>query len=377
MNYRKMLKIKPTDKICIIRSAFLGDWITTVPFYIYLINDCRVKKENISTVLLNNKGSNSIENILGTNSVLGNNTYIINSQSVFTSLKSAYNLRKKLFNEFDKIIFLPFTFENRISRFKKLVISYVFAHIYSERFGFDILTFKTIQTHPSQYISYFKKLGIQFKIDFDAIKRFLISELVELKSSKDRQGLKIAIYAHSKLEMKIWDQNNFTQVILALDKKYKPSFILIGSKDDFQYNETLISKLPNDINISNIAGSISIRETLTLLSDINLLITNDGAPVHFASLLNLPTVAIYTYKEPIGAWDPFLSSQYIAIRTDVECKHCYKEFCSNPVCIKSIGIVEVLDSCIELLEHTDTIHRQNKILISDSPLHFKKSVDEK
>ena len=365
-----MLKIKPTDKICIIRSAFLGDWITTVPFYIYLINDCKVKKENIFSIILNNKGVNSVENILGPESVLSNNTYAINSQSVLTSLRSAFSLRKKPFKEFDKIIFLPFTFESKLSRLKKLAISYVFADLTIQRFGFNILTFEKIQTHPSQYISYFKKLGIKFNLEFGAVKQFLISESVKLKSSQNGQSLKIAIYAHSKLEMKIWDPSNFIQVIIALNKKYKSSFVLIGSNDDFQYNEELISRLPLDINVSNIAGKISISETLSMLSEMNLLITNDGAPVHFASLLNLPTVAIYTYKEPVGAWDPFLSNQYITLRTDVECKHCYKEFCKNPICIKAIGFVEVFDSCVELLENNNSIRRQNKILIPNTPLNF-------
>ncbi len=365
-----MLDIKSTDKICIIRSAFLGDWITTVPFYIYLLNDCMLNKENISTVILNNKGINPVEIILGQNSILSKNTYVINSRSIKVSLKTAFALRKKLYGKFDKIIFLPFTLESKLSRLKKYIISFVIAEIGIERYGFNLLRYEKNEIPPSQYVSYFKKLGITFNLNTEKFKNFLISESVKIRNHEIKECKKIAIYAHSKLEMKIWPLHNFILLITELHKKFKANFLLIGSKEDYDHNQQILSKLSAEISIVNIAGVLNIQETMEELSDVDLLIANDGAPVHFASLLNRPVVGLYTFKEPIGFWDPFLSNRYITLRTEVSCKNCFKEFCSNALCIQSISVLEVLNSCIELLNCSNNIIRQNRILFPDIPLNF-------
>lgn len=171
--------------------------------------------------------------------------------------------------------------------------------------------------------------------------------------------------------MKIWPLNNFILLISEFHKHFKVNFILIGSKEDYDYNEIILSKLSDKINIVNIAGVLNIQETLEELSDVDLLIANDGAPVHFASLLNRPVVGLYTFIEPIGFWDPSLSNRYITQRTEVSSKNCFKESCSNALCIQSISVVEVLNSCIELLNYNDHKIRENRILIPDIQLNFK------
>lgn len=365
------MKLKSTDRICLFRSAFIGDWIVTLPFYCYLIYECKVPKENIYSIIINKNGANPIKMVLGEISILCKNSSVVNSKGLIKTLESAIKIRKEKKYRSNKVILLPFTSDNGLSNFKKLLISYLTLGFSGKRYGFTVFKNKQLHLSVSQYISYFNKLGIEYNQPKRHIEQFLNSEGITIPEFLQKELLKIAIYPHSKLKMKIWNLNNFVTLINRLHNKYPAEFLLIGSVEDYEYNEFLHANLSPQIKVKNLAGKLSIRQTFIELASCDLLIANDGAPIHFASILNVPIVAIFTYKEPVGAWDPFLSSKFISHRTDVLCKHCFKEECPNPVCINLISVDDVFKSSCELLENRELDCRQNKISIPPQSVHFE------
>ena len=355
------------DKICILRSAFLGDWITILPFVNYLIENCNILAEDIFFIIMNKEGINPAALILGKDSIYAKNTFILNSYKVSTLLNSAKQIKKGI-PKFNKLVHLSFTQDNAISILKKKTLSFFL-------FGFKVQTFgfKLTKDEPlteSQYISYFDKLNINYNTKGINLSNFLAPESYTKLAREGAEKI-IAIYAHSKLKMKIWPIQNFAEVMESLNSAYKISFYLIGSKEDYDYNETLIKHLGNkSFNINNIAGVNNINETIAFLNNIDLLIANDGAPIHFAALVNTPSVCIFTFKEPIGAWEPFINKNYITIRTEVSCKLCFKESCSNNICIKSVKTIDVINASHELLNNTDDISSA-RIFIPKYTLNYK------
>jgi ADP-heptose:LPS heptosyltransferase len=294
---------------------------------------------------------------------------VLNSSNFKTTFYSALQIRKKIYNKVDRIIYLPFSNENWLIVLKKYILSFILAPITINRNGFKYFKKFPLIT-SSQYFSYFPKLGIEFILNENSINSFLKTESIVTGKKFKKKSKRIAIYPNSKLNMKIWPIENFIKVIDSIAKIYNIDFYLIGSSEDYEYNQTLINNLSKDIKIQNLAGKLDIANTINFLSSVDLLLSNDGAPVHMGSLVNTPIVGLYTYKEPIGSWDPILSKKYVVIKTDVLCKNCFKDICINPICIKYIPASTVLKACQDLLEGKIT-GRENKVLIPQNAISYK------
>lgn len=356
------------DKVCILRSAFLGDWITIIPFINYLVEICEISINDIYFIILNKEASNPAAIIFGKDSIFSKNTFSLNSSSLKKLLSSTLAVRRKLPKSINKLVLLSFTRDSKVSINKKKLISYLLFGNKVAKFGFDNLLMKNLS--ESQYLSYFDKLGIILNNSRINLKTFLDESIHEKKTSSAKK--KIVIYANSKLVMKIWPIQKYIELVRLLNKTYIANFYLIGGKEDYDYNEEINKKLIQEgISIENLAGKITIKDTITFLKQTDLLVSNDGAPIHFAGLVNTPTVGIYTFKEPVGAWEPLINDYFETIRTDVGCKLCYKEFCSNPVCITSIGCIDVYNLCKQLLDNNKQFEiRKANVIIPQKKINY-------
>jgi len=257
------------------------------------------------------------------------------------------------------ILYLPFTFERKVNSIKKLILSYFLFPVFAKRRGF--LSGKLNEgMNYSQYFSYFNKLNLKTPTSRKLIDQFLSGENISIWRKENNTKRKVALYINSKLTMKIWSIENYVNLVNHLDLYFRNNieFYLIGSKEDFEYNELVFSKINKQIYIKNIAGTLTIKDTCNFLSTVDLLIGNDGAPLHFAALVNTPIVGLYTFKEQAGTWEPIIAENFIVFRADVPCKHCYKSACSNVICLKYINYFHVLDAVKELLIDNRGITKQ-------------------
>jgi ADP-heptose:LPS heptosyltransferase len=88
-------------------------------------------------------------------------------------------------------------------------------------------------------------------------------------------------------------------------------------------------------------GTLSLDELVALLAEAELLVSNDTGPVHLASALNKPVLALYGPNTP-RLYGP-LSAGSRAFYDAPPCSPCITNFnhktsrCLNPVCIQAIG----------------------------------------
>ena len=86
--------------------------------------------------------------------------------------------------------------------------------------------------------------------------------------------------------------------------------------------DTIIQACPSK-QITSKAGSLSIMESVGLIEKATLLITNDSAPLHFASAVNTPTIAIFCSTIPAYGFGPLADqSRSIETRDQLDCKPC-------------------------------------------------------
>ncbi|MEI8365774.1 MAG: lipopolysaccharide heptosyltransferase II [Parachlamydiaceae bacterium] len=113
------------------------------------------------------------------------------------------------------------------------------------------------------------------------------------------------------------------------------------------------SPLVNDIcsglgpRVINLAGKTSLRELMACIQTCSVLLTNDSGPMHIASALNVPLVAIF------GSTSNVKTGPYgggTIIHKHVECSPCYKRVCPIDFrCMKRIEEEEVYQAIIKLI----------------------------
>lgn len=103
-----------------------------------------------------------------------------------------------------------------------------------------------------------------------------------------------------------------------------------------------ICKGLSDQHVINLAGKTSIRELLALIKCCKVFLTNDSGPMHIASALEVPLVALFGSTSDVKT-GPYAGGTVIHKR--VECSPCYKRVCPIDFrCMTRIGTDEVYEA---------------------------------
>jgi heptosyltransferase II len=108
-----------------------------------------------------------------------------------------------------------------------------------------------------------------------------------------------------------------------------------------QSGAPLVNQICKDLGnrVINFAGKTSIRELMALILSCSVVLTNDSGPMHIASALKVPLVALFGSTSAIKT-GPY--NRDIVIHKYVECSPCYKRVCPIDFrCMKRIEVDEV------------------------------------
>jgi ADP-heptose:LPS heptosyltransferase len=103
------------------------------------------------------------------------------------------------------------------------------------------------------------------------------------------------------------------------------------------------------------AGSIvarpSLRELIALLSQCDLLVSNDGGPMHLAAALGVPTFAVYSWGKPEW-WKPYAGASHSWVqREDITCRPCAGHcIFDEPICLTGLSLDVVASSFREAIK---------------------------
>ncbi len=170
-----------------------------------------------------------------------------------------------------------------------------------------------------------------------------------LKVTKSNEIISIA--PGSVWKTKRWSDQLYIELIKKLIR-LKYSVLLIGGNTDKIICSTIESSVSSHYLI-NLCGKLSILQSANAIMKSKVLVTNDTAPMHIASAVNTPVVALFgpTVKEfgftPIG-------NRYIIVEKNLECRPCTPhggEHC--PIwthdCMEMITVEEVLEAIKKII----------------------------
>lgn len=122
--------------------------------------------------------------------------------------------------------------------------------------------------------------------------------------------------------------------------------VLIGAKDELDVSQKVISQMRNQP--LSLTGRTSLAESISILSLVDLLVTNDTGPAHIAAALNRPVLALFGPTNPLTTY-PFSVSAEI-IRRPPACAPCMLRDCPiDHRCMTRITPAEVYERARAML----------------------------
>ena len=164
----------------------------------------------------------------------------------------------------------------------------------------------------------------------------------------------IGVHVSGGRESKQWHLDRFAQVARTLAREHGATIVLTGSSGDRRLVDTVRVQL-NDVPVIDAAGQLNLPELAALLSRLDLLVTGDTGPMHLASAVDTPLVALFGPADP-ARYGPSSSRQKV-LRVQLPCSPCGQvrlppERCRGhvPDCMDGIQVAAVVAAAAELLD---------------------------
>lgn len=354
------------EKILIINPFGIGDCLFTTPA-IRAIKDtypdvliaywCNVR---VREIFQNNP------NIYKIFSLSRGDLKKIYCKSWFEGTKSFFGLLSSIKKEkFD--IVLDFSLDHRYSLYAKILgIKKRIGFNYKRRGRFltekiDIKGYS--QKHiVSYYMDLLKVIGIKpevrplelFTPDADKIRAKNLIEQFGVSQNDLLVAIAPGAGASWGLDAKFkhWPALNFSKLIEKIVTQLGAKVILLGEPLERPIADFIKSSTKS--SFIDLVGKTELTQLIALISNCQILVTNDGGPMHIAVAVGIKSVSIFGPVDEI-VYGPYPeSSKHIVIKNNIQCRPCYREFklpvCPiNKQCLNSITVDEVFDATRRLI----------------------------
>ncbi len=302
------------EKILVIQTAFIGDAILTLPM-LQKLKEMYPESE-LDVV------ANPVTSEIFSSAPVVNNVLVLDKRgehkSIFSLIKFTRKLKEKNYTK----LYSP----HRSFRTSLIVL---FSGI-KDTYGFD-----------NNSLRHVYKNIIKYHFNEHEVKRNL--DLISFNHTNDWEILPEIIIANEQ-QKKVDDfltRNNLSNTIAIAPgsvwntKKYPPEYfekiidyltaklykiILIGSAKEDVICENLSSRF--DENVISVAGKFSIVESIQMLKNVKLLISNDSAPTHMGVCANIPVLTLYCSTSPAFGFYPYNEKSSYLSFDDLSCKPC-------------------------------------------------------
>jgi heptosyltransferase-2 len=158
-------------------------------------------------------------------------------------------------------------------------------------------------------------------------------------------GVSWGLHAHFRR----WPQEGFVEVGSSLSARYGAKVLIFGEAAD----QEVCTKIAEAIGPAavNLVGKTSLGEFVDFIRSCDVVVSNDGGPVHIAASQDVPTVSIFGPVDP-GVYGPYpLSAKHrVVFREDLPCRPCYHRFKLPPcpyerACLRELSAEDVLSAC--------------------------------
>lgn len=155
-----------------------------------------------------------------------------------------------------------------------------------------------------------------------------------------------------------WGAEGFAAVGDALAERYGAHLILFGERADQPICAAVSRGMKRPC--LNLSGQTTLGQFVSLLGRLDLVICNDGGPLHLAVSQQVKTVSVFGPVDPrvYGPYPADARRHRVICREELPCRPCYHQFRLPPcpyerACLTGIKPEAVIEACAALLGRTD------------------------
>ncbi|HEY1354068.1 MAG TPA: glycosyltransferase family 9 protein [Ktedonobacteraceae bacterium] len=163
-----------------------------------------------------------------------------------------------------------------------------------------------------------------------------------------------------------WAPERFAHLADTLYMQTGGQLLLVGGPEEAQLHAQIQSLLTSGVPVRSLAGRASLRVTAAVLELADLFVGNDAGPMHLATAVGTPTVAIFGLSNP-QAWGPYTGNhpgrRAIVVRQDLPCMPCFyrghelgtPQGCATRDCLATLGVEPVAVAARRLLRESGRV----------------------
>lgn len=187
----------------------------------------------------------------------------------------------------------------------------------------------------------------RYELELGARERAQGRELLAAHGLRPGQPVVAMVPGSTNSRAKRWLPSRFAEAAEALREKFGAQIILMGAAGDRETGEQVTAQSREQIG--NLIGRTSLRETIAILANCDLVISNDTGPAHIAAALRRPVLTIFGPTN-FNSIRPY-SDTAETIHQPVECSPCMLRDCPiDHRCMVRITSEMVIESAARMLE---------------------------
>lgn len=178
-------------------------------------------------------------------------------------------------------------------------------------------------------------LDRQPELNLTVEERFAAQQYISDLGIKDTE-IVIAVHAGARNPIRQWGELNFFEVVKKLASRYPVKVLW--------FCEPGTTRIGSGSEPWLVPVILPLRQFLAVLERCRLLLCNDTGPMHFATAVGVPVVAVFGATMPAW-WGPRRDGSQVVIHEGVWCRPCGDRcLFDEPYCLRAVSIERVLNA---------------------------------
>ena len=176
--------------------------------------------------------------------------------------------------------------------------------------------FKQLKSTHQRYADVFTALGYPIELSGDTIphKKALSPAVREIAGTEPKKWLGIAPFAQHNAKM--YPQDLMKEVLKMLSKNERIKIFLFGAGEA---ESAVLNQWEQDFpNVVSMAGKVSFREELALISNLDAMLSMDSGNGHLAANYGVPVITLWGLTHPYTGFAPFKQPSSNSLLPDLE-----------------------------------------------------------
>lgn len=157
-------------------------------------------------------------------------------------------------------------------------------------------------------------------------------------------GPRVGLHVGNRWPAKRWFEERFASLVPVLSRVGARAVVLAGP------GEREIAGRVARASGAPLLPALPLREYWGAVAALDVLVTNDGSPLHAGPALGVPTVGILGPTVP-EIWFPYRAEDgHQLLCREIWCRPCHRHECARMDCLKWIGVADVARAVARALE---------------------------